>query len=177
MGKLFYKTNSLLHSLDRSFPRFVFSEKDQHIRHEFFGKGYAHFTKEGIGAIARMEKSEGIMLDGTYTGKALNALIDDAKKQYLRDKVVLFWNTYNSKDFSEVITTVDYRQLPRCHRYFEEEVHPPDRVNAPSDRQGISKLFIYGFEEGDRGVLNITPAKFSDRMTNRMTICFPGSVF
>ena len=128
MSKLFYKTNSLLHSLDRSFPRFVFSEKDQHIRHEFFGKGYASFTKEGMSAIARMEKSEGIKLDGTYTGKALTALIEDAKKQYFREKVVLFWNTYNSKDFSDVISTVDYRQLPRCfHRYFEEEVQPLDR--------------------------------------------------
>jgi D-cysteine desulfhydrase len=128
MIKLFYKTNSLLHSLDPSFSKFVFSEKDQHIRHDFFGQGYAHFTKEGMDAVARMEKSEGIKLDGTYTGKALTALIDDVKKQYLRNKVVLFWNTYNSKDFLDVISTVDYRQLPRCfHRYFEEEVQPLDR--------------------------------------------------
>jgi D-cysteine desulfhydrase len=128
MTKLFYKTNSLLHSLDSSFPKFVFSEKDQHMRRDFFGRGYACFTKEGMSAITRMEQSEGIKLDGTYTGKALTALIEDAKKQYFNDKVVLFWNTYNSKDFSEVKSNVDYRQLPRCfHRYFEEEVQPLDK--------------------------------------------------
>jgi len=67
-------------------------------------------------------------LDGTYTGKAVTGLIDDEKKQYEKDKGVLFWNTYNSKDVADVISTVAYRQLPRCfHRYFEEEVQPLDR--------------------------------------------------
>lgn len=128
MVKLFHKINSLLHSLDPSFPQFEFSEKDIHIRHGCFGQRYALFTKEGMEAVSRMEKNEGIKLDGTYTGKAFAALIDDVKKQDLRDKVILFWNTYNSRDFSNVITTVDYRQLPRCfHGYFEEEVQPLDR--------------------------------------------------
>lgn len=129
MIKLFRKTNSFLHSLDPSFPKFEFFERDINIRHEFFGGGYAHFTEEGMEAVAHMEKNEGIKLDGTYTGKAFTALVEDAKKQDLRNKVVLFWNTYNSKDFSDIITTVDYRQLPRCfHRYFEEEVQPLDRI-------------------------------------------------
>ena len=128
MIKLFYKTNFFLHSLDSSFPKFEFSEKDIDIRHGFFGQRYALFTEEGMEAVTRMEKNEGIKLDGTYTGKTFAALMDDAEKHDLRDKVVLFWNTYNSKDFSDVITTVDYRQLPRCfHRYFEEEVQPLDR--------------------------------------------------
>jgi 1-aminocyclopropane-1-carboxylate deaminase/D-cysteine desulfhydrase-like pyridoxal-dependent ACC family enzyme len=125
--KLFHKANSLLHSRDPSFPRFELSEKDLEIRHGFFGKRYALFTEEGMKAVARMERKEGIKLEGTYTGKALAGLIDDAEKQDLGDKVILFWNTYNSRDFSDVIATVDYRQLPRCfHRYFEEEVQPLD---------------------------------------------------
>lgn len=121
--RLLYKTNSFLHLMDPSFPKFEFSEKDIDIRHGFLGQGYTLPTKEGIEAMAQMEEKEGIKLDGTYTGKAFAALLDDAKKQDLRDKVVLFWNTYNSRDFSDVITTVDYRHLPRCfHRYFEELV-------------------------------------------------------
>jgi len=64
----------------------------------------------------------------TDAGKAFASLIDDAEKQDLKKKVVLFWNTYNSKDFSDIITTVDYHQLPRYfHRYFENEVQPLDR--------------------------------------------------
>jgi len=81
-------------------------------------------------AVARMEKNEGIKLEGTYTGKAFAGLIDDVERQGLGDKVILFWNTYNSKDFSDVIATVDYRQLPQCfHRYFEEEVQPLDKCS------------------------------------------------
>jgi len=128
MVKLFHKTNAFLHSLDPSFPEFEFYVKDIPIRHDFYGQQYALYTPEGIEAVARMEKNEGIKLEGTYTGKALAALIDDVKKQGLRDMVILFWNTYNSRDFSEAIAAADYHELPQClHRYFEEEVQPLDR--------------------------------------------------
>jgi len=79
-------------------------------------------------AVYRMKQTEGIKLDGTYTGKALAALIHDVEKQDLKNEVLLFWNTYNSRDLSEYLTAVNYRQLPRCfHRYFEEEVQTLDR--------------------------------------------------
>ncbi len=128
MVKLFHKANSFLHSLDPSFQRFELSEKDIEIRHGFFGQKYALFTEEGMEAVERMGKNEGIKLEGTYTGKALAGLIDDVKKQDLRDKAVLFWNTYNSRDFSKDIAAIDYHQLPQCfHRYFEQEVQPLDK--------------------------------------------------
>jgi D-cysteine desulfhydrase len=126
--KLIYKTNSLLSSMDQSFPKVEFSEHDMDIRHDFFGNQYALFTKEGMKAVAFMQKYGGIKLEGTYTGKAFAALIEDGKKSSLRDKVLLFWNTYNSLDLSKTIATIDYHQLPRCfHRYFTEEVQPLER--------------------------------------------------
>jgi len=125
MVKLIIRTNSLLSSLDPSFPRLEFFECDIDIRHGFFGKQYALFTEEGMEAAAFMKRYSGIKLEGTYTGKAFAAIIDDGKKSSLRDKVLLFWNTYNSLDFSGAIESVDYHQLPRCfHRYFEEEAQP-----------------------------------------------------
>ncbi|MCD6390419.1 MAG: pyridoxal-phosphate dependent enzyme [Dehalococcoidia bacterium] len=128
MIKIIDKINSLLCSLDASFPRFEFSETDVDIRHDYFGKRYALFTDEGMEAISLMKKCEGIKLDGTYTGKALAALKYDAKSGRLRGKAVLFWNTLNSRDFSDAIANVDYHDLPPCfHRYFEEEVQPLDR--------------------------------------------------
>ena len=128
MVKLIKKTNTLLSSLDSSFPRLKFSEYDIDIRNGFFGKQYALFSKEGMEAVDCMERYGRIKLEGTYTGKAFAALIDDGKKSSLKNKVILFWNTYNSIDFSEVIATIDYRQLPRCfHRYFEEGVQPLER--------------------------------------------------
>ncbi|MBN1763058.1 MAG: pyridoxal-phosphate dependent enzyme [Methanomicrobia archaeon] len=135
MVTLFHETNSFLCSLDPSFPAFKISEKDIAITHDFFGERYALFTEEGMEAVTRMEKEEGITLDGTYTGKAVAALIADAQKHVLRDQIVLFWNTYNSRDFSNALSTVDYRQLPRCfHRYFEEEVQPLDRLSGKGGR-------------------------------------------
>jgi 1-aminocyclopropane-1-carboxylate deaminase/D-cysteine desulfhydrase-like pyridoxal-dependent ACC family enzyme len=128
MIQLVNKTNSLLHSLDTSFPRFEFPEKDVDIRHDYFGKRYALFTKEGVKAVSLMRGCEGIKLDGTYTGKTLAALIDDVKNRRVQGKAVLFWNTLNSRDFSDVISSIDYRSLPHdFHRYFEEKVQPLDR--------------------------------------------------
>jgi len=128
MVKLFHETNSMLCSSDSSFPKIEFSEKDVDIRHDFLGQGYALFTEEGMEAVTRAENREKIKLDGTYTGKAFAALIDDVEKRDLKDKVMLFWNTYNSRDLSRFINAVDYRKLPRCfHRYFEEEVQPLER--------------------------------------------------
>lgn len=136
MIKLINKTNSLLHSLDTSFPRFDFSKADVDIRHDYFGKRYALFTKEGIEAVSLMRELEGIKLDGTYTGKTLAALIHDVKSESLRGKVALFWNTLNSRDFSDAISSVDYRSLPHdFHRYFEEAVQPLD---SEDDTQNLS---------------------------------------
>jgi 1-aminocyclopropane-1-carboxylate deaminase/D-cysteine desulfhydrase-like pyridoxal-dependent ACC family enzyme len=128
MINLIDKTSSLLHSLDASFPRFEFSAADIEIRHDYFGKRYALFTKEGMEAVSLMRESEGIKLDGTYTGKTLAAIIDDAKSGSLQGKTILFWNTLNSRDFSDEISSIDYHSLPRgFHRYFETEVQPLDR--------------------------------------------------
>jgi len=126
--KLIYQTNSFLSSLDPSFPRFDFRESDVEIRQGFFGTQYALCTKEGMEAMFLMNRYGGIQLDGTYTGKTFAALIDDAKKSNLRDKIVLFWNTYNSRDFSETIAVIDYHKLPgRFYCYFEEDVQPLER--------------------------------------------------
>ena len=128
MITLFRETNSLLSSLDPSFPKIEVSTQDIELRHDFFGEQYALFTESGMKAVHRMEKTEGITLDGTYTGKALAALINDTERHEVQDSVLLFWNTYNSRDFSDAIANVDYHQLPRCfHRYFEEEVQPLDK--------------------------------------------------
>lgn len=128
MIRLLNKTNSLLHSLDNSFPKFVFSIADLDIRHDYFGEQYALFTKQCMESVALMQECEGIKLDGTYTGKTFTALIDDAKSGNLQGKAVIFWNTLNSRDFSEAISGLDYHILPRSfHRYFEEGVQPLDR--------------------------------------------------
>lgn len=127
MIKLIEKTNSLLRSLDASFPMLEFHAADIDISHDYFGERYGLFTNEGMHAVSLMKECEGIKLDGTYTGKTLAAIIDDAKRGRLSNKAVLFWNTLNSRDFPEAISSLDYRDLPRCfHHYFETEVQSLD---------------------------------------------------
>ncbi len=127
MLKLIDRTNSLMHSLDASFPIFEFSKPDIDIRHDYFGKQYALFTKEGMAAVSLIKDLEGVNLEGTYTGKTLAAFIDDAKSGRLGSSTILFWNTLNSRDFSDAISNIDYHDLPSCfHHYFEDEVQPLD---------------------------------------------------
>jgi 1-aminocyclopropane-1-carboxylate deaminase/D-cysteine desulfhydrase-like pyridoxal-dependent ACC family enzyme len=126
---LFEATNDLLRAHDPSFPKVRLAERDVQIRQEFIGPGYAIFTPEAVDAIARMRQEAGIELDGTYSGKALAALLHDMGHRE-ENEVILFWDTYNSKDISSIIAEVDYHALPKSfHGYFEEEVQPLDRAS------------------------------------------------
>jgi len=126
--KLFRKTLELIRSIDSTFPHMKIADDEIDIEHNFFGEQYAGFTEQGMTAVNLVTKSEGIKLDGTYTGKAMAALIDRVRNHSLRNQVILFWNTYNARDFSGNIKGVDYHLLPRrFHRYFEEEVQPLDK--------------------------------------------------
>ena len=128
MTSLINNAASFLNSQDASFPGSEFSPTEVDIRNDYAGKKYALFTDEGMEAISLMKEHEGIKLDGTYTGKTLAALIDDAKSGSLRGKTVLFWNTLDSRDFPDEVSSIDYHSLPRdFQRYFTAEVQPLDR--------------------------------------------------
>ena len=128
MLNLCRETNVLLHERDAAFPEIVFSEGDFAMRRDCFGEKYAVYTEESVAACKRLLDTEGIPLEGTYTGKALAALIKDVRNGTLKNQTALFWNTYNSRDVSGLIDTVVYHQLPEAlHHYFEEDVQPLDR--------------------------------------------------
>jgi D-cysteine desulfhydrase len=129
MSRLFARTSALLHAFDSSFPRLQLPEADVDIRDEFFGEGYARFTERGAAVRGLLRRTEDIELDGTYTAKALAALVADIRTGAFRDGPALFWNTYNARDVSPLIDGVDFRDLPPAfHRYFEEPVQPLDRA-------------------------------------------------
>jgi D-cysteine desulfhydrase len=58
--------------------------------HDHLGLGYAHPTAEALAACAALA-TEGIGLEPVYTGKAMAALLADARRLGLRE--VVFWNT------------------------------------------------------------------------------------
>jgi 1-aminocyclopropane-1-carboxylate deaminase/D-cysteine desulfhydrase-like pyridoxal-dependent ACC family enzyme len=60
----------------------------------YIGSGYGQLTPDGREAIDLLARTEGILLDPVYTGKAMAALIDDVRKQRVRaDEVLVFVHT------------------------------------------------------------------------------------
>lgn len=124
---LYHGAARLLHGHDPRFPRAPLDTGNIELRHEFFGPGYARFTPEGMQALEFARAAFGIGLEGTYTGKALAALLADLRGGRLDGRNVLFWNTYNSQPMPPAARTLDYRELPPAlHRYFETPVQPLD---------------------------------------------------
>jgi len=129
MVELFRATNALLHEKDASVPLLELDAQQTLIRHEFYGGKYAEYTPEAVEAMRLVHQTEGIRLEGTYTGKAFAALVADAAAGRLRGKTVLFWNTYNSRDLSDLVADENYHALPEgLHVYFEQDVQPLDRA-------------------------------------------------
>jgi len=121
LAGLFRDTRGLL-GLGES-PR----EEMPDVRHEFIGPGYARFTPEGVAAMAWARTALGLKLEGTYTAKAMAALLEDARQGVLEGRTVLFWNTYNSRSLPGDTTAADFRMLPEpFHYYFEQPFQPLD---------------------------------------------------
>ncbi|MHA1732926.1 MAG: 1-aminocyclopropane-1-carboxylate deaminase/D-cysteine desulfhydrase [Promethearchaeota archaeon] len=118
--KLAGKTLKLLRERDPAVPRVEVDNvlfDDEH-----FGGEYGLPTRECVEAVHLVRK-DGLEIETTYTGKAFSCLVSYAreKKLPLGEKTVLFWNTFNTRDFSDVLAKVDYHDLPeKLHWVFEQ---------------------------------------------------------
>lgn len=110
--KLANKALNLLRNHSKDVPNVEIEEKDVILRNEYLGKGYGSPTPECLDAISLMEKKENIKLEPVYTGKTLAALIDFVKRD--GNGPVLFWNTYNSVDFSNILKNFKLNVLPKA---------------------------------------------------------------
>jgi D-cysteine desulfhydrase len=118
--KLAYDTREYLYKYDSTIPEV---EIDNIIYEtDYFGKGYAEPTEEGLAAIELIRKTQELELEHTYTGKTLAALIGFSKKKHeeIKDETILFWNTFSSRDFSDLLSVLNYKDLPKnLHWIFE----------------------------------------------------------
>jgi D-cysteine desulfhydrase len=127
LALLYRQAASMLAGLDGTFPRTTLDPAAVVIRHEYYGGRYAQYTHAGVAAAARALETEGLKLDGTYTGKAFAALLDDASRE-AEAGPALFWHSCSTRPLDAEVESMDYRALPRAfHRYFEEDVQPLDR--------------------------------------------------
>ena len=126
--KLVNETSKFLSERVESIPLMAFEAEDLSINHDFAGNGFAEITPEAANAIETLFVIEGVKLDGEYAGKTFAAMLYDLKKEEMRNKTVLFWNTFCSGEFSEITNQVDYKKLPKeVHTYFEQDVQSLDQ--------------------------------------------------
>lgn len=68
-----------------------------HLDGQYFGPGYGEATSAALAAIDDFRKHTGLVLEGTYSGKAAAAFLD---RLHETAEPVLFWNTFNSRPLS-----------------------------------------------------------------------------
>lgn len=121
--KLSNKTKKYVTQYDITIPEITFEHL--HYTEEYYGGEYGLPTKKCVEAIKLLNLEEGISLEPTYSGKTFAALLDFIRKNKLdvKDKTIVFWNTFNSRDFSDIIVKVDYHDLPEeLYWVFEESL-------------------------------------------------------
>ena len=121
------KALKYLHKKDKNFPKLKVTEDDFELIKGYLGSGYGVKTIRGqkaVDTIFELEgKEKGFDLETTYTGKAMAGMFDFLIKEENKNKIILFWNTYNSNDLDNYIkeTQFDYKKLPKkFHKFFEE---------------------------------------------------------
>ena len=118
---------SLLRKYDRNVIPLKFTLDDILVTHDFIGKEYGAVTREGAQALDLVEQTEGIKLDLTYTAKTMAAMLDFIKKHpEMNHTPILFWNTYNSVDFQDIIRkNHDHTGLPETLQWcFQDNLIP-----------------------------------------------------
>ena len=122
VGNLVQQTTKLLHDIDNTFPLFTWTPADFIITTDFVGVGYGAITPEACEAIKIAKQYERIMFEGTYTAKAFAGFLHDLSNGLLKNRTVLFWNTFSIGNFDELTKSVDYKSLPAAvHKYFESK--------------------------------------------------------
>lgn len=107
------QTNDYLHDLDASFPQFLWDSKDFDINTAFFGGEFGRATPEGDAAQKLMRALENIILDQSYTAKVMAGLFHDVQSGKLKPTdTILYWHTYCSDEFTDIVNQVDINQLP-----------------------------------------------------------------
>ncbi|UCG74303.1 MAG: pyridoxal-phosphate dependent enzyme [Chromatiales bacterium] len=118
--RLFRETGQELHALDGNFPIVDEPFANFELRDEFLGDGYAIPTDGTTEAVEMAQKLASIGLETTYTGKAMDALVQDARSGRLADSSVVFWLTYNSHPYPPEIADYGVNDVPAEFRsHFE----------------------------------------------------------
>ena len=119
LARLARRTLARLRRAAPAVPAIDITASDITIVPGYVGAGYGAPTPAALRARDLMARREGIILETTYTGKCLAALLDSIGTAPYRSGPVLFWNTFNSVDTAAQLGQLpDYRELPRAFQQF-----------------------------------------------------------
>jgi D-cysteine desulfhydrase len=121
LARLIDKTAMMMRACGAAIPDEMADRVRLVFRDGFFAGGYAKFDDVTANAVSVARDEAGLDLETTYTGKAMAALLHDARSKDPDEKNVLFWNTYNSQPLpKETDTAADMRDVPDDFRsYFD----------------------------------------------------------
>ncbi len=121
LARLVAKTATMLHAFDSQVPADVADRTRIVFRDGFFAGGYARSDAATDAAVALARDELGLELDTTYTGKAMAALMADARETPGASGQWLYWNTFNSRPLPELPREpLDPERLPdEFLRYFK----------------------------------------------------------
>lgn len=92
---LVLRTAMLVRGLGGKVPRFLTGAGAFSVVHDQAGQGYGQPTRLAEEAVRIARETEGLVLETTYTAKAMAALIAHCRHERGR---VLFWNTFDGRD-------------------------------------------------------------------------------
>jgi D-cysteine desulfhydrase len=98
-----------LRRLDPSVPAIRIEPDEVELLDGYLGGGYAYPTEEARRAVALLAETEKLPLETTYTGKAMAALLDAARRQ--PDMRLLFVDTFAE---APALEEGDYKALPEA---------------------------------------------------------------
>jgi D-cysteine desulfhydrase len=98
-----------LRRYDPSVPALQIEADEVELLDGYLGDGYAHPTPEALKAVALVAETEHLPLETTYTGKAMAALLDTARRR--PGARLLFVDTFAE---APALEEGDYRALPQA---------------------------------------------------------------
>lgn len=120
--RLVADTVALIRAHAPEFPALTLADLAFELREDWFEPGYGVVTSETTEAVAT-GAAAGLKLETTYTGKAVAAMLADARAGKLAGERVLFWDTYNSAPMPapgpiDALPPVLQEYVEECDRVF-----------------------------------------------------------